>query len=155
MSTMTTLLCGEVSLTQMNFSDSIVTFVNVMNCEFIPMLGNCINNNNEDKDEPLKHHKPNLENHTKQALIDNQEAPDRERKCTCKAATKLGQILGKPESSTVRISFMEIGAFAAAIVTVPELRQMSVNSGEEEEEEEGLPNKGLGFKERERGEREK
>lgn len=41
MSTITTLFCGAVSLTQMYLSDSMVTCVNVMNCGLIPMLGNC------------------------------------------------------------------------------------------------------------------
>lgn len=38
MSIMTTLFCGDVSLTHIYFSDSIVTWVNVMNCGFIPRL---------------------------------------------------------------------------------------------------------------------
>lgn len=40
-STITTLFCGDVSRTHIYFSDSIVTCVNVMNCGFMPMLGNC------------------------------------------------------------------------------------------------------------------
>lgn len=40
MSIMTTLFCGDVSLTQMYLSDSIVTCVNVMNCGLIPTLPN-------------------------------------------------------------------------------------------------------------------
>ena len=43
MSMITTLLLGAVSLTQMNFSDSIVTCVNVMNCWLIPRPVNCTN----------------------------------------------------------------------------------------------------------------
>jgi hypothetical protein len=39
-SIITTLFCGEVSRTQMYLSDSIVTFVKVMNCGLIPILGN-------------------------------------------------------------------------------------------------------------------
>lgn len=41
-STITTLFWGDVSRTHIYFSDSIVTFVNVINCWLIPMLGNCI-----------------------------------------------------------------------------------------------------------------
>lgn len=41
MSMITMLFCGEVSLTQIYLSDSIVTCVNVMNCGLIPMLGSC------------------------------------------------------------------------------------------------------------------
>lgn len=40
-STITTLFCGEVSRTHIYLSDSIVTWVNVMNCGLIPMLGSC------------------------------------------------------------------------------------------------------------------
>jgi len=40
-STITTLFCGAVSRTHIYLSDSIVTCVNVMNCGFMPMLGNC------------------------------------------------------------------------------------------------------------------
>lgn len=38
MSMITTLFCGDVSRTQMNLSDSIVTCVKVMNCWLIPRL---------------------------------------------------------------------------------------------------------------------
>ncbi len=38
MSMITTLFCGDVSRTQMNFSDSIVTCVKVMNCWLMPRL---------------------------------------------------------------------------------------------------------------------
>lgn len=38
MSTMTTLFCGDVSRTQMNLSDSIVTCVKVINCWLMPRL---------------------------------------------------------------------------------------------------------------------
>jgi len=38
MSMMTTLFCGEVSRTQMYLSDSMVTWVKVMNCGAIPRL---------------------------------------------------------------------------------------------------------------------
>ena len=41
MSMMTTLLAGDVSLTHMNFSDSIVTCVKVMNCWLTPRLVSC------------------------------------------------------------------------------------------------------------------
>lgn len=44
-SIITTLFCGEVSRTHINLSDSIVTFVNVINCGLIPILGNYNNNN--------------------------------------------------------------------------------------------------------------
>lgn len=40
-SIITTLFCGAVSRTHMYLSDSIVTWVNVMNCGLIPMLGSC------------------------------------------------------------------------------------------------------------------
>ena len=40
-STITTLFWGVVSLTQMYLSDSMVTWVNVINCELTPILGNC------------------------------------------------------------------------------------------------------------------
>jgi len=38
MSMMTTLFCGEVSRTQMYFSDSMVTWVKVTNCGAMPRL---------------------------------------------------------------------------------------------------------------------
>jgi hypothetical protein len=41
MSMMTTLFCGEVSRTQMYRSDSMVTWVKVMNCGAIPRLVSC------------------------------------------------------------------------------------------------------------------
>jgi hypothetical protein len=41
MSMMTTLFCGEVSRTQMYFSDSMVTWVNVTNCGAMPRLVSC------------------------------------------------------------------------------------------------------------------
>ncbi|GJN13996.1 hypothetical protein PR202_gb00766 [Eleusine coracana subsp. coracana] len=41
MSTMTTLFCGEVSRTQMYFSDSMVTWVKVTNCGAMPRLVSC------------------------------------------------------------------------------------------------------------------
>lgn len=40
-SIITTLFCGAVSRTHMNLSDSIVTWVKVMNCWLIPTLGSC------------------------------------------------------------------------------------------------------------------
>lgn len=40
MSMITTLFCGDVSRTQMNLSDSIVTCVKVMNCWLMPRLVN-------------------------------------------------------------------------------------------------------------------
>ena len=49
-STITTLFCGAVSRTHINLSDSIVTFVKVMNCGLIPMLVSC------------NHHKTQSEN---------------------------------------------------------------------------------------------
>ena len=44
MSTMTTEFEAPVSLTQMNFSLSMVTFVKVINCCAMPMLGSCKQN---------------------------------------------------------------------------------------------------------------
>ena len=41
MSTMTTLFCGEVSRTQMYFSDSMVTWVKVTNWGAMPRLVSC------------------------------------------------------------------------------------------------------------------
>ena len=41
MSMMTTLFCGEVSRTQMYFSDSMVTWVKVTNCGAMPRLVSC------------------------------------------------------------------------------------------------------------------
>nr|CAB3459109.1 unnamed protein product [Digitaria exilis] len=41
MSMMTTLFCGEVSRTQMYFSDSMVTWVKVTNCGVMPRLVSC------------------------------------------------------------------------------------------------------------------
>jgi len=40
-SIITTLFCGEVSLTHIYLSDSMVTLVNVMNCGLTPILCNC------------------------------------------------------------------------------------------------------------------
>ena len=44
MSMMTTLFCGEVSRTQMYFSDSMVTWVKVTNCGAMPRLVSCKTN---------------------------------------------------------------------------------------------------------------
>jgi hypothetical protein len=44
MSMMTTLFCGEVSRTQMYFSDSMVTWVKVTNCGAMPRLVSCAEN---------------------------------------------------------------------------------------------------------------
>jgi hypothetical protein len=41
MSMMTTLFCGDVSRTQMYFSDSMVTWVKVTNCGAMPRLVSC------------------------------------------------------------------------------------------------------------------
>jgi hypothetical protein len=50
-STITTLFCGAVSLMQMYFSDSIVTWVKFMNCGLIPRLGNYNSTTNQTKPE--------------------------------------------------------------------------------------------------------
>lgn len=50
-SIITTLFCGAVSRTQMYLSDSIVTFVNVMNCWLIPMLGSCKQNKKKNQNK--------------------------------------------------------------------------------------------------------
>lgn len=48
-SIITTLFCGDVSRTHIYLSDSIVTFVKVICCGLIPILGNCKHTSDHDK----------------------------------------------------------------------------------------------------------
>ena len=116
MSTMTTLFCGEVSLTQMNLSDSIVTWVNVMNWGFIPILGNY----DAKRKTNVKHRNREFE----MWVPNSKEQTKKRTENEIRSKETLGDI------STVKISFIAIGAFAAAMATGSELRRREYSDGE-------------------------